>query len=237
MSQSKWVSRLLVAFLLGLPLASVAQNRGARNCSPVAGSSTATNIVITLSCSFGKDLSDVGLIRATLACNSLMEASGRAPGQGSRGQHVNSARDLFSHLQEYDGKFVFVDMFIAASNGCGLYEVKDGNPKWGVDYRPDFNGFAGDWRSYKYGYKIQFDNFVPELGKNIGSTILFPTAGNEFLRAHYGNAFVLEGLAKIKISDAQGFQFIELAPETPNGSLANHYKDFKTYLEDARRSR
>jgi hypothetical protein len=237
MSRSKWISSLLVAFLLELPLASMAQNRGPRNCSPVVGSSTATNIVVTLSCNFGKDSFYVGLIRVTLACNSVMEASGSAPGQGSRGQRLDKARDLFTHLQEYDGKSVFVHMFIGASNGCGLYDIKGGNPKWGVDYSPDLNGFAGDRRSYKYGYKIQFDTYVPELGNNIASTILFPTGGNGFFSAHYGNTFVLEGLAKVKISDAQGFQFIELAPNTPNGSLANHYDDFKTYLENARRSR
>jgi hypothetical protein len=233
----KWVASLLVAFLVGLPLPGLAQNRGSRNCSPIVATSTATNIVISLTCSFGEGSFDVGLIRATLACNNVAEARDRASGRGSVGRRADSARDLFTQLQRYDDKFVYVDLFIRIGVGCGLHEVKAVNPKWGVDYRPDLEGFIGDSGSYKYGYKIQFNAYAPELGNNVGSTILFPADGNGFFSAHYGNAFVLEGLAKIKISSAQGFQFIEIAPATPIGSLANHYSEFKAYLEHARRSR
>ncbi len=209
------------------------------NCSPIVADSTANKIAVTLNCSFGGGSFNVELIRATLACNNLVERQDMADGQKWRGRAVDGARDLFKRLQTYDDEFVYVDLVVpVGGGGCGLSDVRDKRfPKWGVVYQLDLDGFTGNHTAYQYGYQIDFDRPVEELapeggGKIRKSTLLFPKDDNAFFSARFGSFMVLEGLAKVKISHVQGFQFIEFVPAVPIGGLAEHYTKFKRYMKE-----
>jgi len=207
------------------------------DCSPIVTDST-SNIAITLNCSFGGGSFEVELLRATLSCNNEVEARDQAEGILWRGERVQSARDLFRRIQRYHDRFVYVDLFILVGGaGCGLRDVKGTRyPRWGVVYQLDLDGFTGNHSAYEYGYQIDFNTYAAEIshddgGKNRLSTLLLPKNDNAFFSARFSKAMFLEGLAKIKISEVQGFQYIEIVPAAPHGALADHYSKFKKYLK------
>ena len=55
----------------------------------------------------------------------------------------------------------------------------------------------------------------------------FPASGDAFFDVHYMKSMRLEGLAKIRISEMQGFQFIEIVPTPPFGDLKEQYDAIK----------
>jgi hypothetical protein len=229
------------AILAGLALVpglAGAENLTSGGCSPVV-SDTTGNVSITLNCNFGGDSGetfDVELIRATLACNSAVERRDIAEGNLARGGPLDSARDLFRRLQGLDDEFVYVDLSIWVGYGCGLADVaEEPPPTWGVVYQlaEYLDGFTGNDAAYAYGYHIDYPNFTDEIGDNRTSTLLLTRSDDAFFTARYGKAMTLEGVAKVRITGIQGFQFIELVPATPIGGLAQHYARFKRYLKSA----
>ena len=213
-----------------------AQNTTSGGCSPIVND-TKGNVAITLNCTFGgnaDDSFDVQLLRATLACNSETERREAAEGRVVRGQPISRAHDLFKQLQNLDDEFVYVDLSVWVGAGCGLHDVAGQSaPRWGAIYElaSALDGFPGDHNAYTYGYRIEFDSYQQDLNNSLTSTLLFPKQDTAFFSARFGKAMQLEGMAKIRLTDVQGFQIVEITPATPVGSLAQHYSRLKRYLK------
>lgn len=214
-----------------------AQNTTSGGCSPLVHNTTGA-VSITLNCNFGggvDDSFDVQLLRVTLACNSDWEQREIAENRVVRGEPIDHARDLFQRLQELDEEFVYVDLSVWVGYGCGLDEVADQPaPRWGMiyDLAEALDGFPGDHDNYSYGYRIEFDSYQEELNNSQSSTLLFPNQDSAFFTAQFGKVMQLEGVAKIRLNDVQGFQIVEIMPATPVGGLAQHYSRVKRYLAE-----
>ncbi len=226
--------KLLAVFVMFFAVAIAnAQNTTTGDCSPIV---TNTKGNVTLNCTITRDEGgnfDVKFIRATLACNSRVEMQDIARGENVRGGPLDSARSLIGSLQSLDDEFVYVDISIWVGYGCGLEEISDQPlPKWGVVYRflDYLDGFNGNSAAYALGYHFEFPQYSDEISNNITSTLLFTKGDDAFFTARYSKAIVLEGLAKVRVSSVQGFQFIELIPAAPIGGLAKYYSDFKRLI-------
>lgn len=214
-----------------------AQNTTSGGCSPIVENTTG-DVSITLNCTFGGsagDSFDVQLLRATLACNSETERREVAEGSVVRGEPISRAHDLFRQLQKLDDAFVYLDFSVWVGAGCGLDDVAgEPTPRWGViyDLASALDGFPGDHNAYTYGYKIEFESYQQDLNNSRSSTLLFPKQDSAFFSARFGKAMQLEGVAKIRLTDVQGFQIVEITPATPVGGLAQHYNRLKRYLKE-----
>jgi hypothetical protein len=260
-ADSKYVRVLCLAMLAALACSDArSQNTTSGGCSPiVAGNTTGGDVTVTLNCNFGaraEESFEVQLLQARLECNSEEEKRSLA-----EGEPIARVPDLFARLQELDEAFVYVDLFVWVGVGCGIREVADQPaPRWGVVLPDDLeggdkgefylDGFPGPGDKYEYGYRIEFDSFDAkpvnvtcrqEPGLDFtscsqASTLLFPRDEGAFFNAQYGrgNQFRLEGIAKIRITEWQGGQAVEIVPATPIGGLANHYNRFKRYLREQR---
>ena len=213
-----------------------AQNTTSGGCSPIVDNTTG-NVSITLNCNFGSsanDSFDVQLLKVTLACNSETERREIAEGHIVRGEPISRAVDLFRRLQKLDDTFVYVDLSVWVGAGCGLDEIAgQPAPRWGViyDLAAALDGFPGNQDAYTYGYRIEFETYQEDLNNSRSSTLLFPKQDNAFFSARFGKAMWLEGVAKIRLTDVQGFQIVEITPATPVGGLAQHYSRLKRYLK------
>lgn len=205
-------------------------------CSPVVADTTG-DVTITLDCSFGPDPAEdfeVTLLNARLACNSAVEAedlAAAAPGEGP-----DRMLDLLTALQALDGEFVYVDLSVWVGAGCGYDDVSGSPPpRWGVVYDlfPVLDGFTGDPDSYAYGYTYENDfDYLEAFGGNATSTLLFPAEDGAFFSARYGKAMSFEGIARVHLSEIQGFQFIELMPALPVGGLATHFSRLRRHVAE-----
>jgi hypothetical protein len=213
-----------------------AQATTSGGCSPVVADTTG-DVTITLDCSFGPDPADdfeVTLLHARLACNSAVEAedlAAAAPGEGP-----DRMLDLLTALQPLDGEFVYVDLSVWVGAGCGYGEVAgDPPPRWGVvyDLLPVLDGFTGNADSYAYGYTYENDfDYLDAFGGNATSTLLFPAEDGAFFSARYGKAMSFEGIARVRLSEIQGFQFVELMPALPVGGLATHFSRLRRHVAE-----
>ena len=157
--------------------------------------------------------------------------------------------DFFDQLQKLDGKIVYLRLYMYPGAGAGFNDVSkksrvragilfdwqlNGKCKGGEDACSEFlDGFGGNRSEYGHAYRVELPDYRPEWGGDIklkccgnrASTLLFPKSGNAFFDVHYMKSFSLDGLAKIRISDMQGFQWIEIVPAQPFGSLLEKYDE------------
>jgi len=248
---------VLATIVVCLCSAAQAQNKTSAGCSPIVADNTSGgNVTVTLNCNFGvraEDSFEVQLLQAKLSCNSKEEKRSLA-----EGEDVSRAADLFKQLQKLDEAFAYVDLSVWVGAGCGLYEVENQPaPRWGVVYTDELrpgkgkfylDAFPGPINKYDYGYRIEFDSVKgpdnvtcrrePLPGEadfifcNQASTLLFPSNEGAFFNARYGKSFHLEGIAKIRLTEWQGGQAVEIVPATPVGGLANHYNRLKNYIRN-----
>ena len=206
-------------------------------CSPIVDNTTG-DVSIKLNCKFGTDPADsfdVELLRVTLACNSAEERRDVAEKRVVRGEPIGRAEKLFRRLQKLDDTFVYVDLSVWVGAGCGLNDVASGPaPRWGViyDLSRALDGFPGNTKAYTYGYRIEYDGYQKDLANSRASTLLFPDQDGAFFSARFGKAMQLQGVAKIRLTDVQGFQIVEITPATPVGGLAQHYSRLRKYLKE-----
>jgi hypothetical protein len=159
------------------------------------------------------------------------------PRNNEDGKHTKEIIGFFDQLQKLDGEFVYLRLHTYVGAGFGLKDVPQSRPiKAGVVYELDLDGFGGNPDDYKYGYRIELDKYRKEWGRNRTSTILFPKSGNAFFDIHYMKSMSLDGLAKIRLSDIQGFQFIEIVPAQPFGDLMARYDKVREKLPKRLRS-
>lgn len=145
--------------------------------------------------------------------------------------------DIFDELQEYNDKIVYIRFYTYVGAGSGINDLpKNQKIKAGVVYNLDLvlDGFGGNQDDYSYGYSVELDTYREQWGSSRKSTLLFPAAGNAFFDVHYVKSMRFEGLAKIKVSGTQGFQFIEVVPTIPFGDLKKKYDDAKNRLASNR---
>jgi hypothetical protein len=141
--------------------------------------------------------------------------------------------DFIDQLQKLDGQIVYLRLYTYPGAGMGLDNVpKNRRVRAGVvfDLGDLLDGFGGEPSDYKFGYSVQLRGYRQQWGMNIRSTILFPKSGNAFFDVHCMKSFSLDGLAKIRLSDIQGFQFIEIVPAQPFGDLLDKYEDTREKL-------
>jgi hypothetical protein len=225
-----------MGFLFAFPAAAQIETSG--DCSPVVTDTSAGDVTITLNCSFVGGSFDVRLVSAYLACNNLQQND-----VINRQDNFTPAPELFRALQRLDEEFVYIDLFTYVGYGCGPREVEgDFDTRWGVVYPDDLHdpdklyldGFPGRPDAYDFAYVIESNELQDELAGSRRSTILLPNEDTAFLGARYGKAFSVEGLAKIRISWVQGFQFIEILPAIPVGTLADHYSRLRQHVRSLR---
>ncbi|WP_050426224.1 hypothetical protein [Bradyrhizobium tropiciagri] len=137
---------------------------------------------------------------------------------------------LVDQLQGLDQEIVYLRLVIYVGAGFGLQDVpKERAIRAGVvfDLQADQNsvldGFGGDASGYEHAYSIELDKYRAQWGAVRSSTLLFPKLGNPFFDVHYMKSISLDGLAKIRISEIQGSQFIEILPVRPFGDLLAKY--------------
>jgi hypothetical protein len=255
---------VLATLVVSLCSTAQAQNTTSGGCSPIVADNTAGGAVtVTLNCNFGasaEDSFEVQLLQANLSCNSEHEPADLASGYAKV-----HAPDFFERLKELDETFVYIDLRLGVGAGCGLYEIANQPaPRWGVvydlndkapystnEYDPYLDGFPGPLEKYDYGYRIVFDSLrssenvtckresLPGEADFIfcspASTVLFPRDEGPFFNARYGKTFHLEGIAKIRITEWQAGQAVEIVPvATPVGGLADHYNRLKKYVRELR---
>ena len=159
------------------------------------------------------------------------------PRNNEDGKKTKEIIGFFDQLQKLDNEFVYLRLHTYVGAGFGLKDVpKKQSIRAGVEYDLDLDGFGGNAEDYKYGYRIELDKYRPEWGRNRTSTILFPKSGNAFFDIHYMKSMSLDGLAKIRLSDIQGFQFIEIVPAQPFGDLMARYDKVREKLPKRLRS-
>ena len=146
---------------------------------------------------------------------------------------TNKIIAFFDQLQGLDGEIVYFRLNTYVGAGFGFDNVpKNRAVRAGAifDISNYLDGFGGKRSNYEYGYSVELSGYRNQWGRNRQSTILFPEAGNTFFDVHYMKAFSLDGLAKIRISDMQGFQWIEIVPAQPFGDLLAKYEEIREKL-------
>jgi hypothetical protein len=224
------MKRLVCAAMLALISApGVAQTSQTSHgdCSPNIANNPGT---ITFTCniiqytSSGK-LKDLKLVYAEL------------PPNNEGGKHTKEITGFFDQLQKLDNEFVYFRVHTYVGAGFGLKDLPRNQAiKAGVVYDLDLDGFGGNAEDYKGGYRIDLDGYRKQWGLNRTSTILFPKSGNAFFDTHRMKSIVMDGLAKIRLSDMQGYQFIEVVPAQPFGDLMARYDKVREKLPKRLRS-
>jgi hypothetical protein len=224
------MKRLVCAALLALisvPCFAQTTQTSHGDCSPNIANNPGT---ITFTCNIIRYTSsgkpkDLKLVYAEL------------PRNNEAGKHTKEIIGFFDQLQKLDNEFVYFRVHTYVGAGFGLKDVPKKQPiRAGVDYDPDLDGFGGNAEDYKFGYRIELDEYRKQWGLNRASTILFPKSGNAFFDVHRMKSIVMDGLAKIRLSDIQGFQFIEIVPAQPFGDLMARYDKVREKLPKKLRS-
>ena len=141
---------------------------------------------------------------------------------------------FFDDLNELSGQIIYIRFSTYVGAGFGIKDVPAGQPvRAGVVFNlADFlDGFGGNREDYEYGYSIEVDDYRPQWGHSRQSTLLFPKRGNAFFDVHYMKAMRFEGLAKVKVSGMQGFEWIEIIPAQPVGDLLDQYDKIRAEME------
>jgi hypothetical protein len=146
--------------------------------------------------------------------------------------------EFIDRLQGLDGQIVYLRLYTYPGSGIGIKNVpKNRRVRAGVvfDLKNEeegelIDGFGGNPSDYEYGYSVKLHGYRQQWGMNIRSTLLFPKSGNAFFDAHYAKSFSLDGLARIRISDIQGYQFVEFVPAQPFGNLLEKYEELREKL-------
>jgi len=221
---------LVCAVLLALvsfPCLAQTKQTSHGDCSPNIANNPGT---ITFTCN---------IIRYTSSgkTKELKLVSAHLPRNNEDGKHTKEIMSFFDQLQKLDGEFVYFRLHTYVGAGFGLKDVPENRPiRAGVAYELDLDGFGGNPEDYKYGYRIELNEYRKQWGLNRTSTILFPKSGNAFFDVHYMKSMSLDGLAKIRLSDIQGFQFIEIVPAQPFGDLMARYDKVREKLPKRLRS-
>ena len=159
------------------------------------------------------------------------------PRNNEGGKSTKEVIGFFDQLQKLDNEFVYFRVHTYVGAGFGLKDVPRNQPiKAGVTYDLDLDGFGGNAEDYRDGYRVELNEYRKQWGLNRTSTILFPKSGNAFFDAHRMKSIVMDGLAKIRLSDMQGFQFIEIVPAQPFGDLMARYDQVREKLPKRLRS-
>lgn len=150
-------------------------------------------------------------------------------------QYTQSIIDFIDRLQKLDGQIVYLRLYMYPGAGFGLKDVpKNRRVRAGIvfDLTKEeegylLDGFGGNSSDYKFGYSVKLRGYRQQWGMNIRSTLLFPKSGNAFFDAHYSKSFSLNGLARIRLSDIQGYQFVEFVPAQSFGNLLDKYEELR----------
>jgi len=141
---------------------------------------------------------------------------------------------FFDDLNELNGKIIYIRFYTYVGAGFGIKDIPENRVvRAGVvfDLAPLLDGFGGDRGSYEYGYSIELDSYREQWGLSRQSTLMFPKRGNAFFDVHYMKSMRFEGLAKVKISGMQGFEWIEIIPAQPVGYLLEQYEEINAKME------
>lgn len=236
---------LFACCALILPAGASGQISTQGDCSPVV---TETQGDVTITCNLGPDPADdfsVEYVRAQLSCNSDEESRMEKSDSPSDSIILRSAPELFRRLRGLDGNFVFVDISVWVGYGCGLDDLADwGTPKWGVvyDIGTHLDGFPGDHDRYLvnpaesftegYGYRMDLDKIYPDYSAGWASVLPFPQSDEAFFQAKFGSAMRFYGLVRIRVTDVQGTEVVEMIPTIPVGGLATHFARVERFIEE-----
>lgn len=152
-------------------------------------------------------------------------------------ENDNSISEIISYfddLQKLDGEIVYIRFSTYVGAGIGIDDVpKDNKIRAGVIFNLSnyLDGFGGNHDDYQYGYSIEVDEYRDNWNNSRQSTILFPKKGNAFFDVHYMKSMNFEGVAKIKISAMQGFQWIEIIPADLEGDLKDQYDEIRSKIK------
>lgn len=141
--------------------------------------------------------------------------------------------DFFDQLQGLDGEIIYLRLSTYVGAGFGIDDVPGNRSiRAGAvfELKPFLDGFGGNWSEYEYGYSVVLKEYRKKWGRNDRSTLLFPKSGNAFFDVHYMKSFSVDGLAKIRLSDMQGSQWVEIVPVQPFGDLMDKYDEIREKL-------
>ena len=156
------------------------------------------------------------------------------PRNNEDNNHTNNIINYFDDLQKLDGEIIYIRFSTYVGAGIGIDDVpKDNIVRAGVvfDLSNYLDGFGGNHDDYQYGYSVELDEYRDYWNNSRQSTILFPKKGNAFFDVHYMKSMNFEGVAKIKISDMQGFQWIEIIPADLEGDLKDQYDEVRSKIK------
>jgi hypothetical protein len=223
----KRLACVVVLALISVPCFAQTSQTSHGDCSPNIANNPGT---ITFTCN---------IIRYTSSgkAKALKLVYAELPRNNEGGTHTKEIISFFDQLQKLDNEFVYFRLHTYIGAGFGLKDVpRNQSIRAGVDYDLDLDGFGGNVEDYKTGYRIELGEYRKQWGLNRASTILFPKSGNAFFDVHQMKSIVLDGLAKIRLSEIQGFQFIEIVPAQPFGDLMARYDKVREKLPKKLRS-
>lgn len=142
---------------------------------------------------------------------------------------------FFDDLNKLNGQIIYIRFSTYVGAGIGIEDVpKNRSIRAGVVFdltgSEVLDGFGGERDNYEYAYSVELNKYRDAWSRSIQSTLLFPKKGNAFFDVHYMKSMTFEGLAKVKVSGMQGFQWIEIIPAEPFGDLKEQYDEIRAEM-------